>query len=618
MSSRNMSSRPKSVQSDAVPQASDFGPIAGESLIWDADGHPRSARFGDVYFSAQDGLAESRAVFLEGCGLAEIIPARDHLCVAELGFGTGLNMAALLMLWRARARPGARLSLFSVEAWPLSRDEAARALSSWPELEPATRALLQAWPQGTPGFHRLDLPGFNAVLDLAVGPVQTVLPAWTGQADAWFLDGFAPSANPDMWSPDVLAQVAIHSRPGARLASFTVAGAVRRGLQSVGFSVEKKPGFGRKRERLEAVFQGRAVNASVPERITVLGAGIAGASLARAFRAQGLAVDVIDAQGAGTGGVGTGASGADAALVTPRLDAGDAVLASAFAQALERAACLYEATGGAVLAHGVLQLAARLRDGPRFDTVAAQPVWPPGAMVPLSAEDCAVRLGEPIDRLGLWMGQARVIAPRLVLGAWLETAPRTLGIAHMTREDDGWVLYDAQARPVHRARCLVLACGAGLGGLWPGLPLRPVRGQLEVAEGVKPAVPVAWGGYAVPTTDGLVFGATHDRDDTDASVRIADRDRNRASLSAVLPELAARLGDRPIRSRAALRATTPDRLPMAGRLADGLYVLGGLGSRGFCVAPLLAEHVAALALNRPSPLPMEAARRFDPARFASD
>ena len=140
--------------------------------IWDDDGTPRSGRFGDIYFSPEDGLAETRAVFLEGCGLPGAFAGRDHFCVAELGFGTGLNMAALLMLWREHAEPGARLSLFSVEGFPLSRDDAARALSAWPELDPAVRALLAVWPRATPGLHRLDLPAFNATLDLAVGPVE--------------------------------------------------------------------------------------------------------------------------------------------------------------------------------------------------------------------------------------------------------------------------------------------------------------------------------------------------------------------------------------------------------------------------------------------------------------
>ncbi|MEI9965391.1 MAG: FAD-dependent oxidoreductase [Caulobacteraceae bacterium] len=163
----------------------------------------------------------------------------------------------------------------------------------------------------------MDLPGLHAVLDLAVMDVADALEAWDGRADAWFLDGFSPAKNPQMWSEAVLALVAARSAPGARAATFTVAGAVRRGLQAAGFTVSKQPGFGRKAERLEATLPGPAPRPAPPGTVAIVGAGIAGAALARAFRAQGVEPMVFDARGAAAG-----ASGNPAALVTPRLDAG--------------------------------------------------------------------------------------------------------------------------------------------------------------------------------------------------------------------------------------------------------------------------------------------------------
>lgn len=587
-------------------------PDTSADLIWDDDGTPRSGRFGDIYFSPDGGLAETRAVFLEGCGLPGAFAGRDHYCVAELGFGTGLNIAALLMLWRDHADPGARLSIFSIEGWPLSRDEAARALSAWPELESATRALLDVWPPATPGMHRLDLPAFNATLDLAIGPVEQGLSNWTGLADAWFLDGFSPATNPGMWSPEVMAQVAARSRPGARLATFTVAGAVRRGLTEAGFTVDKRPGHGRKRERLEAVRDGTPVPDASPADIVILGAGIAGAALARAFAAQGRAVEVIESEGPGAG-----ASGFDAALVTPRLDVGDADLAAGFAQALERAGQLYDAIDGAVLARGVLQLPGRERDIDRHARVADQPIWQDGHMRVLSPGEVSEDLGEPVDTPGLFMADARVVRPQAILAVWLPDAIIRATVARIERDAIGWVLYDADGTVIRRTACLIVAGGAGAAALRPDLPLQPVRGQVEVASGVAAPPPVAWGGYAVPTGEGLLFGATHDRDDTGVENRAADTERNRAALAVRFPDLAQRAGQAPLMSRAATRATTPDRLPYAGQLEQGLYVLGGLGSRGFCLAPLLAEHMAALCLARPSPMPDAVARRFDPRRSES-
>ena len=225
---------------------------ASPRLTWTDEGEPRSGRFCDVYFSRDDGLAETRAVFLDGCGLPSAWAGRAAFTVAELGFGTGLNIAALLDLWRRSGPVGGRLHIFSVEGFPLTAEEAARALANWPELSDAAQALIAAWPAATPGFHRIDLPDFNAVLDLAIGDAAWALAQWSGAADAWFLDGFSPALNPGMWSPEVMGLIAARSAPGARLATFTVAGAVRRGLAEQGFVVDKRPGHGRKRERLEA------------------------------------------------------------------------------------------------------------------------------------------------------------------------------------------------------------------------------------------------------------------------------------------------------------------------------------------------------------------------------
>lgn len=585
------------------------GSDTSADLVWDDDGTPRSGRFGDIYFSPEDGLAETRAVFLDGCGLPDALAGRNHFCVAELGFGTGLNMAALLMLWREHAAADARLSLFSVEGYPLSRDEASRALSAWPELAPAAGALLAAWPPATPGIHRMDLPAFNATLDLAVGPVEQGLGAWSGQADAWFLDGFSPATNPEMWSPAVMARIAALSRPGARLATFTVAGAVRRGLAEAGFSVEKRPGHGRKRERLEARLAGCAALPRPPDDIVILGAGIAGAALARAFAAEGRTVEVIDAEGPGAG-----ASGFDAALVTPRLDVGDPDLASGFALALERAGHLYGQIEGAAVVDGVLQLPGRDRDVERHRRVSEQAIWSPGHMRVMSMVEVSDRLGEPIGHEALFMRDARVIRPERVLAAWLPRGVTRAAVARMERAGEAWSLFNADGTLIRRAACVIVATGAGTRSLL-SLPLQPVRGQVEVAEGVTAPAPLAWGGYAIPTGEGLLFGATHDRDDEGGEVRPEDTRRNLATLAACLPQLVEQAGQARLRSRAAVRATTPDRLPVAGGVEEGLYVLGGLGSRGFCLAPLLAEHVAAQVLGRPSPLSGAMAQRLLPSRL---
>ena len=229
---------------------------AASPVIWGADGVPRSRLFDDVYYSTADGLAESRAVFLAGCDLPEAWRGRERFVVGELGFGSGLNIMALLALWRETRDPGARLHIFSVEAFPMPAEDARRALGAWPELGDLAETLLDQWPRRAHGFHRIDFDAVGATLDLAIMDVGEALAGWSGAADAWFLDGFSPARNPAMWTAQVLTAVAASSAPGARAATFTVAGVVRRGLAAAGFVVEKRPGFGRKSERLEARLPG--------------------------------------------------------------------------------------------------------------------------------------------------------------------------------------------------------------------------------------------------------------------------------------------------------------------------------------------------------------------------
>jgi tRNA U34 5-methylaminomethyl-2-thiouridine-forming methyltransferase MnmC len=209
------------------------------SLDWTAEGVPISRRFEDPYFSLSDGLAETRHVFLAGNDLPGRF--RPGFAVAELGFGTGLN---LLTLWDAWDRAGIPGTLFftSFELSPLAPEDMGRALAAFPELGPRCDALLAAMAGGSLRFAL----GPVAV-EIVPGDARATLPQWTCAVDAWFLDGFAPARNPEMWEPALLAEVAGHSRPGATLATYTAAGHVRRALEAAGFAIARAPGYGRKR-----------------------------------------------------------------------------------------------------------------------------------------------------------------------------------------------------------------------------------------------------------------------------------------------------------------------------------------------------------------------------------
>ncbi len=600
----------------ASPLDPDRALVSPALLAWDQDGVPRSETYGDVYFSVADGLAESLAVFLEGCGLPLAWANRSHFVVAELGFGTGLNILALLQLWQADGPKTGHLHIFSIEAHPLTADEAARALSTWPELADLSAQLIAQWPGQARGFHRIDLPHLRVVIDVAVMEVEEALSSWTGMADAWFLDGFSPAVNPQMWRDAVLALVAARSAPGARAATFTVAGSVRRGLAAQGFSVEKRPGFGRKRERLEAVWPGlRQIGfRKVPPTVAVIGAGIAGAALLRAFSRAGLAVHLFEAEQAGAG-----ASGNPAALMTPRLDAGGGVAGMLHAQAYRHALRVYhDETPQAILSEGVMQLETAPADSRRFDIIAEQDLFEPQDFERLDAAQSSDRLGESALVGGLWMARALSLEPSSILKAWL--GPITQGaVASLQRDPEGqWSLRDGQGTGLATVDQVFVAAGAGASALLSDLPFVPVRGQASWTDSGALHTAAAWGGYAVPTRSGVLYGATHDRGETQTDVRADDNDRNRAVLEAGLPILAGQLEGHIIQARASLRATVPDQLPVVGQITDqpGLMVLSALGSRGFTLAPLLAEHLVAITLGHPSPLPRAVIKALEPGRFA--
>jgi len=213
-------------------------------IEWRDGGVPVSTQFDDPYFSLDDGLAETGHVFMAGNDLPERFD--DGFEIAELGFGTGLN---LLVAWDAFARAGVagRLHFTSFEAFPLSKDDMGKAHQAFPVFGGRRDMLLAAWaPEGG----RIDLPGLRA--EIIIGDARQTLPCWNGQADAWFLDGFSPAKNPELWNPALMQQVAQHTKVGGTAATYTAAGFVRWGLQDAGFAVTRVPGYGRKRHMTRA------------------------------------------------------------------------------------------------------------------------------------------------------------------------------------------------------------------------------------------------------------------------------------------------------------------------------------------------------------------------------
>lgn len=599
------------------------------------DGSLLAPGFGDTYASRAGALEQSRAVFLAGCRLPGRLSGPLHR-VLETGFGTGLNALALAQAAHEQraAQPSARCHVHyvGIEGHPLVRDDLASALEPFDGLAPWREALLAGWPPPMEGVFRWSLdPCFT--LTLVLGDVLSALRDLQVEADSVFLDGFAPDRNPAMWTPSVLAEVVAHCRPGARFASWCVAGEVRRALQMAGCMVERRPGFGGKRERLEGALAvppaaggPRAASPLPPERALVVGAGIAGASVAAALALRGIDVTVAEAEHPGAG-----ASGNPLGVVRPepsgpdhpisRLTAMGSLWLAGWIEGRTRPPSTGASAGrGSAVSFAERCGALRL---PRDDKHARRlrehaEAAPPGWMEWLSAAEAAERVGAAVAGDGVWITECWSVSPRDVLTTLLATPGVRLGVAEVAALEPCaaggvqvvWNSGDSEAWPL-----VVVANAFGLSGHRP-LPLRGVRGQLSwVAERSASALRavVCREGYVTPAVGGRhLVGATFQRDDFDLGARDADDRANEWRLARLLPGW---VDSACSTARVSLRAATPDRLPMVGALAPGLYASLGHGSRGLTCAPLCGELLASMVCGEPLPLPRDLVRRLDPLRF---
>jgi tRNA 5-methylaminomethyl-2-thiouridine biosynthesis bifunctional protein len=649
--------------------------IQPANLEFNAEGTPVSRDFDDVYFSNDNGLEETRYVFLEGNHLTDRFPthSRDIFVVAESGFGTGLNF---LTLWQAfdqfrAAHPDAtlkRLHFISFEKFPLTAEDLTLAHQHWPELAPWASQLQAQWPLPIGGCHRLLLGDASVTLDLWLGDINALTDklddSHNQKVDAWFLDGFAPSKNPDMWTEHLFRAMARLARPGATLATFTSAGFVRRGLQDAGFTVRKSKGFGRKREMLTGTMENdNALPLSTPwyvrrasdnREAAIVGGGIASALLALALVQRGWQVTLYSADDAPA----QGASGNRQGALYPLLSAHDPALSQFFPAAFTFARRFYDSLPVA-FDHdwcGVTQLGWNEKSQQKIDHMLALEL--PATIA------SAVSAGEVLAQSGLETACGGIHYP---LGGWLCPAQLTAGVIDLARSRGlkvqygyevtslaenatGWQVDFRNGERAHHAS-LVLANGHRIADFvqTEKLPVYPVAGQVSHITATPMLSTLrqvlCYDGYLTPhnpSTGQHCIGASYHRGQTDAQYSEQDQQHNRQRLLDCFPQAAwaqevdVSAGE----ARCGVRCATRDHLPMAGNVPDyaatlsayetlaghrdaavtapvyrNLYVLGGLGSRGLCSAPLVAEILASQMSDEPLPLDSLTLAALNPNRL---
>ena len=607
-----------------------------------------SNNYNDIYFQADIGMAEKQHVFLKGNNLPKNWQQHAHFTIAETGFGTGLNFLNTFKLWHKNNNGKQHLHYISCELHPFKRQQLQQILVAFPELEEYSKELLEKYPTIlTYGFHRLHFQQYNLTLTLIFADCVTAFEQLQANVDAWFLDGFGPSKNPNMWSDRLFRVIANLSHINTSLATFTVARKIRDGLSAVGFSINKAPGFGQKREMLTAQMGKDAVTkekqpwaqtfkAKKAKTYAVIGAGIAGLSLADKLQQQGRKVVLFDRQRQPC----LETSGNPQAMIMPALTLNDSPEARFYLTAFLYALRYYDKKYYHPV--GVQQLAFSNK----------QKNW----------QNKLIERFDLPEQL-LTKTEAGLFYP---LAGWLDTQghAQNMGqnlnyqqaeIIKIDRDKEQWHMQGLDGA-IYTTDVLILANGMNAKKLLNGydLPITPKHGQISYFQandshkqiGACPHIQLAEG-YITPSWHGIqTLGATFDHIDEPICYGAASTEKDHWQRNTSLwngtdyEDYFKSLSSH--KARAGIRATTADHLPICGAIikqsqfrldyhdihhgkhwkqyplpqaVENLYVLTGLGSRGFTSAPLLAESLCNQILATPQVLSHELQKAINPNRF---
>lgn len=641
-------------------------------LDWDDQGRPHSRVFDDVYFSDTAGLEETRYVFIEQNALKErfaALRANGQMVIGETGFGTGLNFLCAWQLFEQTAQPDARLHFISVEKYPLTRDDLHRALALWPQLSDVSEQLLAAYFAIHPGFQTLTLGNGRVTLTLLIGDVLEQLSQLDAQVDAWFLDGFAPAKNPDMWTPELFAQLARLAAPDATISTFTSTGWVRRALNEAGFKMRRTPGIGHKWEILRGTFLGvpeqalatsavkpwyaRPPQPTTERKALVIGGGLSGCASANSLARRGWQVVLLERHER----LAKEASGNPQGVLYLKLSAHGTTLSQMIVSGFGYTRRLLEhlQRGRDWDDCGVLQLGFNAKEAQRQAQLAG--AFAPALVHMLDQPQAQALAGIELAQGGLFYPEGGWVHPP-ALCQYQAMHPNVQVLTHhdvvqLNNVDNQWQACDGE-RVLASAPVVILA-GAAEVKRFPassGLPLKRIRGQItqlvQTEHSAALNTVVCAEGYVAPGRMGEhTLGASFDFDNDDLTTTPAGHQGNLDLMDEISPQLSSLFGEQlepaQLQGWAAFRCTSPDYLPIVGPLSDpeafastyavlrkdarqvpdtpcpwlhGLYVNSGHGSRGLITAPLSGEMLAAWINNEPQPVPRTIAEACHPNRFA--
>ncbi|CAH0990527.1 tRNA 5-methylaminomethyl-2-thiouridine biosynthesis bifunctional protein MnmC [Sinobacterium norvegicum] len=668
--------------------------ISPATICFDNDGTPVSTMYDDFYFSTDNGYQESQYTFLEGNQLAERWQQLKHqqrgnFVIAEAGFGSGLNFLAAAELWLKTAPEHWQLHFISSEKHPLSKADLTAALALWPSLSTLSQALINNYPPLVPGIHCIPLFNGRIHLQLGFGDSSEIFEQFSDTdfaasigrrrraVDAWFLDGFSPAKNPDMWRDDVFSAIALLSQPGTTLATFTAASQVRKQLSRHGFTVSKRRGYGVKREMLTASMDAAhcrwpaiTAKARAPwylsppqsepiagQQVTVIGAGIAGMQTAYSLANRGIDVTVLEAKSEPA----SVASGNPQGILYTRLSPGQgelsqfAMLSYIYAtnqyKQLFAKNSLQSPRDGQLC--GTLQLAFNAKELRQAEKIADSFSHQDDLVQFQSADQASLTAGTTCEHGGLFYPASGWLHPKSACLA-LSQHPRIkviteTRVSQLEHTGSQWQLH-CQGQQSRQADTVVIATAEFIQQFaqTERLPVKPIRGQItkfnSSNHSEKLSCVVCHEGYLTPSLNhSHTIGASFNQDDDSTILNPRDHLSNIAKLQQAMPSFSAGIDfQQPLSGRAGFRCTTPDYLPIVGPVADyqqskttlqplaknakarlpisanfypNLYINIGHGSRGLTSTPLCGELIASYICHSPSPISWQLSRALNPARF---